>query len=95
MNLDNNTESNKLENNELSKMKLAVLISGSGTNLQALIDAQKSNYFQSEIALVISSSAAAVSSSEAAASFELKFNLSTFARSKLELCSNVKPFDLF
>lgn len=43
-----------LENKKSSKMKLAVLISGSGTNLQSLIDAQKSNYFQSEIALVIS-----------------------------------------
>lgn len=54
MNLENKTKSNKLENSELPKMKLAVLISGSGTNLQSLINAEKSNYFQSEIALVIS-----------------------------------------
>lgn len=38
------------------KTKIAVLVSGGGTNLQALIDAQKSNVIKSgEIALVVSS----------------------------------------
>jgi len=39
----------------MSKTKIAVLVSGGGTNLQALIDAQQSGIIQSgEIALVIS-----------------------------------------
>lgn len=42
------------------KAKIAVLVSGGGTNLQALLDAQKSGVLKSgEIALVISSSAKA------------------------------------
>lgn len=35
-------------------MRLAVFISGTGSNLKALIDAEKENYFDSEIKLVIS-----------------------------------------
>lgn len=38
----------------LKKYKIAVLISGSGTNLQALLDAQTQKYFESEILLVAS-----------------------------------------
>ena len=39
----------------MSKTKIAVLVSGGGTNLQALIDAQKSGIIESgEITLVIS-----------------------------------------
>ncbi len=34
--------------------KIAVFVSGGGTNLQALIDAQKENFFQSELCLVLS-----------------------------------------
>lgn len=34
--------------------KIAVLVSGGGTNLQALIDAQKEGFFQSKIVLVLS-----------------------------------------
>lgn len=42
------------------KTKIAVLVSGGGTNLQALIDAQKNNIITSgEICLVVSSSATA------------------------------------
>ena len=42
------------------KAKIAVLVSGGGTNLQALIDAQKSGSIKSgEIALVISSNPSA------------------------------------
>ena len=38
------------------KIRIAVLVSGGGTNLQALIDAQKSGILQSgEIVLVVSS----------------------------------------
>ena len=35
-------------------MNIAVLVSGSGTNLQAIIDAVKSGYIKAEIALVLS-----------------------------------------
>ena len=35
-------------------MKIAVFISGSGTNLQSLLDAEREGFFQSEIALVVS-----------------------------------------
>lgn len=35
-------------------MRLAVFISGTGSNLKALIDAEKDNYFDSEIKLVVS-----------------------------------------
>ncbi len=35
-------------------MNIAVLVSGSGTNLQAIIDAVKSNYIKAKIALVLS-----------------------------------------
>ena len=40
--------------NARTKLKLGVLISGRGTNLQALIDAQASSEFPAEIALVLS-----------------------------------------
>ena len=36
-------------------VKIAVFVSGGGTNLQSLIDAVKENYINGEIALVISS----------------------------------------
>ena len=40
----------------MSKKRIAVLVSGGGTNLQALIDAQKSGMFgDSEISLVVAS----------------------------------------
>lgn len=35
-------------------MRLAVFISGTGSNLKALIDAEKKNYFDSQIKLVVS-----------------------------------------
>ena len=35
-------------------MRLAVFISGTGSNLKALIDAEKENYFDSQIELVVS-----------------------------------------
>ncbi|MDD7363578.1 MAG: phosphoribosylglycinamide formyltransferase [Peptoniphilus sp.] len=38
-------------------MKIAVFVSGSGTNLQALLDAEASGFFKSEIALVVSNKA--------------------------------------
>lgn len=38
-------------------MKIAVFISGSGTNLQSLLDAEASHFFDSEIALVVSNRA--------------------------------------
>ena len=44
---------------QMQKLKLAVLVSGSGTNLQSLIDAQKEGYFNSEIALVVSNKTSA------------------------------------
>jgi phosphoribosylglycinamide formyltransferase-1 len=44
---------------EKSAPKLAVFISGNGTNLQALIDARKKGKLAAEIALVVSSSAQA------------------------------------
>ena len=44
---------------QMQKLKLAVLVAGSGTNLQSLIDAQKEGYFNSEIALVVSNKASA------------------------------------
>ena len=44
---------------QMQKLKLAVLVSGSGTNLQSLIDAQKEGYFNSEIALVVSNKSSA------------------------------------
>jgi len=37
-----------------NSLRIAVLVSGSGSNLQALIDAQKQEYFLSEIKIVIS-----------------------------------------
>ena len=41
----------------LNKVRIAVLISGGGTNLQALLDARGSVLNSGEIALVVSSSA--------------------------------------
>ena len=38
-------------------MKIAVLLSGSGTNLQSLLDAEAAGFFKSEIALVVSNKA--------------------------------------
>ena len=35
-------------------MRLAVFISGTGSNLKALIDAEKKNYFVSQIELIVS-----------------------------------------
>lgn len=35
-------------------MRLAVFISGTGSNLKALIDAEKENYFESQIELIVS-----------------------------------------
>lgn len=35
-------------------MNLAVFISGTGTNLKALIDAEKNNYFKSKIKIIVS-----------------------------------------
>ena len=50
-----------------SKARIAVLVSGGGTNLQALIDAQKSGIIQSgEITLVISNNADAYALTRAA-----------------------------
>ncbi|WP_036931742.1 phosphoribosylglycinamide formyltransferase [Proteocatella sphenisci] len=40
-----------------NSLRIAVLVSGSGSNLQALIDAQKQDYFLSEIKIVISNKA--------------------------------------
>lgn len=37
------------------KLRIAVFISGGGTNLQALIDARSEGYFQADLALVVSS----------------------------------------
>ena len=49
------------------KAKIAVFVSGGGTNLQALIDAQKNGIITSgEIALVISSNAKAYALTRAA-----------------------------
>lgn len=51
----------------MAKTKIAVLVSGGGTNLQALIDAQNSGIIQSgEIALVISNNANAYALERAA-----------------------------
>ena len=51
----------------MDKTKIAVLVSGGGTNLQALIDAQKSGVLHSgEIALVISNNAIAYALTRAA-----------------------------
>ncbi len=51
----------------LKKTKIAVFVSGGGTNLQALLDAQKSGILQSgEIALVLSSNANAYALTRAA-----------------------------
>lgn len=51
----------------MSKAKIAVLVSGGGTNLQALIDAQKSGVIKSgEITLVISNKAGAYALERAA-----------------------------
>ena len=51
----------------MSKAKIAVLVSGGGTNLQALIDAQQSGIIQSgEICLVISNNAGAYALQRAA-----------------------------
>jgi phosphoribosylglycinamide formyltransferase-1 len=48
-----------------SAARLAVLISGTGTNLQALIDARKKKKLKAEIALVVSSSPTAMGLSRA------------------------------
>ena len=41
-------------NSNVKKTKIAVLASGSGTNLQAIINAQKNSFFPGEVALVLS-----------------------------------------
>ncbi len=38
----------------MAKLKLGVLVSGSGTNLQAILDATRSGALDAEVALVIS-----------------------------------------
>ena len=40
-------------------MNIAVFISGTGTNLKALLDAKKDNYFKSDIVVVVSNKNAA------------------------------------
>lgn len=50
------------------KTRFAVLVSGNGTNLQALLDAIKSNHLDAEIALVVSSDPGAPAIGRAAAS---------------------------
>jgi phosphoribosylglycinamide formyltransferase-1 len=45
----------------MNLLRIAVLVSGSGTNLQSLIDSCRSGYIPGEIALVISSSPSAYS----------------------------------
>ena len=51
----------------MKKAKIAVLVSGGGTNLQALIDAQASGIIKSgEIALVVSNKAGAYALERAA-----------------------------
>ena len=45
-----------MENNSTKKARIAVLVSGGGTNLQAILDAEKNNIIKSgEVVLVISS----------------------------------------
>ena len=67
----------------MSKTKIAVLVSGGGTNLQALIDAQKTGIIQSgEIALVISNNAGAFALTRAE-----KAGIATAVISKKELGS--------
>ena len=54
------------------KTKIAVFVSGGGTNLQALIDAQKSGILQSgEIALVLASNHKAYALTRAAENLSL------------------------
>ena len=65
----------------MSKAKIAVLVSGGGTNLQALIDAQKSGIIKSgEIALVISNNSDAFALKRAE-----NVNIKTAVVSKKEL----------
>ena len=62
----------------MSKTKIAVLVSGGGTNLQALIDAQNSGKIHSgEIALVVSNKegAYALTRAEKARIFKRRFSL--------------------
>ena len=67
----------------MSKTKIAVLVSGGGTNLQALIDAQKSGIIKSgEIALVISNKEGAFALTRAE-----KAGIATTVISKKELGS--------
>ena len=40
-------------------MNISVFISGTGTNLKALLDAKKENYFKSDIVIVVSNKNAA------------------------------------
>ena len=44
----------RLSNKKGSEIRLAVFISGTGSNLKALIDAEKENYFESQIELIVS-----------------------------------------
>lgn len=64
----------------MMKAKIAVLVSGGGTNLQALIDAQKNNIIKSgEISLVISNKADAYAIERAK-----RANIDTFVVTKKE-----------
>lgn len=53
-------------------MKIAVFISGTGTNLKALLDAKRENYFKSDIVCVVSNKNAA------GLEFAKNFNVDTF-----------------
>ena len=70
------------------KVKIAVLVSGGGTNLQALIDSQESGIIKSgEIALVISSSETAFALERAK-----KHNIPSISVSK-KACGNQAEFE--
>lgn len=72
----------------MKKARIAVLVSGGGTNLQALIDAQNSGVIQSgEIALVISNNAKAYALERAA-----KANIATAVVQKKE-CGSQSAFE--
>ena len=72
----------------MKKARIAVLVSGGGTNLQALIDAQNSGVIQSgEIALVISNNAKAYALERAA-----KANIATAVVLKKE-CGSQAAFE--
>ena len=67
----------------MAKTKIAVLVSGGGTNLQALIDAQQRGELGGEIAAVISSKAGAYALERAA-----KANIPGYVLPRKEFASN-------